>query len=280
MTTAGFTGRNPGDMAGLCDFLAAGAVAGDRHHPADPHHRRAHRLRAGRATPSWRSSPGDDGRFGRSGTPALFLDRDGVINLDKGYVGRVEDFEFLPGIFELARFAVHELGWPLVVVSNQSGIGRGYFDEDAYQRLTDWMCERFRAEQAPIARVYHCPYHPTHGIGAYRADHDWRKPKPGMILQAATDLNLDLSRSVLIGDKFRRYRGRRGGRRAAPHSHRSTKRAPARWRAGASRGPRSDRRAVDRTCATRGLRRIGHSHTARSAARLRSWSDNVSRQVP
>ena len=111
-------------------------------------------------------------------------------------------------------------GWPLVVVSNQSGIGRGYFDEAAYQRLTDWMCERFRAEQAPLARVYHCPYHPTHGVGAYRADHDWRKPKPGMILQAAADLNLDL---VAIGSDRRQdrgYRGRGGGRRAAPHPDR------------------------------------------------------------
>jgi D-glycero-D-manno-heptose 1,7-bisphosphate phosphatase len=139
---------------------------------------------------------------GAERTPALFLDRDGVINLDKGYAGRVEDFEFLPGIFDLARFAVRELGWPLVVVSNQSGIGRGYFDEAAYQHLTGWMCEQFRAEQAPIARVYHCPYHPTHGIGAYCADHDWRKPKPGMILQAQADLNLDLARSALIGDKL------------------------------------------------------------------------------
>lgn len=135
-------------------------------------------------------------------TPALFLDRDGVINVDRGYVSRVEDFEFLPGIFELVRFAGRELGWPAVVVSNQSGIGRGYFDEAAYRALTDWMCERFRAEGAPIARVYHCPYHPSHGIGAYRVDHDWRKPKPGMILQAAADLNLDLPKSALIGDRL------------------------------------------------------------------------------
>jgi D-glycero-D-manno-heptose 1,7-bisphosphate phosphatase len=134
--------------------------------------------------------------------PALFLDRDGVINCDKGYVGRIEDFEYLPGIFELARFAASELAWPVVVVSNQSGIGRGYFDEAAYCALTDWMCERFRAERAPLARVYHCPYHPTEGIGAYRADHPWRKPKPGMILQAAADLSLDLSRSALVGDKI------------------------------------------------------------------------------
>ncbi|MCC6888603.1 MAG: HAD family hydrolase [Hyphomicrobiales bacterium] len=133
---------------------------------------------------------------------ALFLDRDGVINVDRGYVHRAEQFEFLPGIFDLARFASQVLHWPIVVVSNQSGIGRGLFDEAAYRSLTEWMCERFRREQAPIARVYHCPFHPQHGLGAYRLDHDWRKPKPGMILQAADDLGLDLGRSAMIGDRM------------------------------------------------------------------------------
>ena len=132
---------------------------------------------------------------------ALFLERDGVINVDRGYVHRADQFEFVPAIFELARFAANELRWPLVVVSNQSGIGRGFFGEDSYQELTRWMCERFAAEGAPIARVYHCPYHPEHGVGAYRLDHPWRKPKPGMIRQAAADLDLDLARSVLIGDR-------------------------------------------------------------------------------
>jgi D-glycero-D-manno-heptose 1,7-bisphosphate phosphatase len=132
--------------------------------------------------------------------PALFLDRDGVINVDHGYVHRPDQFEFIPGIFELVRFAANELRCPVVVVSNQSGIGRGYFDEPAYHELTRWMRQRFAAENAPIARVYHCPYHPLHGIGPYRADHPWRKPKPGMILQAAADLDLDLGRSAIIGD--------------------------------------------------------------------------------
>jgi D-glycero-D-manno-heptose 1,7-bisphosphate phosphatase len=134
--------------------------------------------------------------------PALFLDRDGVVNVDHGYVHRIDQFDFLPGIFELARFVAQDLRWPIVVVSNQSGIGRGLFDEAAHAALTAWMCERFREQQAPIARAYHCPYHPEHGIGDYRCEHDWRKPKPGMILQAAADLDLDLSRSVLIGDRL------------------------------------------------------------------------------
>ena len=132
--------------------------------------------------------------------PALFLDRDGIINVDHGYVHRREQFEFIPGIFDLTRYAA-EIGWPVVVVTNQAGIGRGYFNEAAFQDLTRWMRERFAAEGAPIAAVYHCPYHPEFGIGDYRRDHPWRKPRPGMILQAAADLGLDLPRSALIGDK-------------------------------------------------------------------------------
>src|SRR5215471_3966518 len=133
---------------------------------------------------------------------ALFLDRDGVINVDHGYVHRVDRFEFVPGIFDLVRFWTNDLQQPVVVATNQSGIGRGYFDERAYADLTDWMRERFAAERAPIARVYHCPYHPQHGVGEYRRDHPWRKPNPGMFLQAASDLDLDLAQSAILGDKI------------------------------------------------------------------------------
>ena len=133
---------------------------------------------------------------------ALFLDRDGIINVDHGYVHRLEQFEFVPGIFELARFWTSERRRPIIVASNQSGIGRGYFGEDAYAQLTAWMCDRFAAEGAPIARVYHCPYHPLEGVGRYRQDHPWRKPNPGMLLQAAADFDLDLSCCVIIGDKM------------------------------------------------------------------------------
>ena len=131
---------------------------------------------------------------------ALFLDRDGVINVDRGYIHRSDQFEFVPGIFELARFWTNELCRPIVVITNQSGIGRGYFDERAYEDLTRWMCERFEAEHTAIARVYHCPYHPLHGIGQYRRDHPWRKPNPGMILQAVSDLDLDPAQSAILGD--------------------------------------------------------------------------------
>jgi D-glycero-D-manno-heptose 1,7-bisphosphate phosphatase len=117
---------------------------------------------------------------------ALVLDRDGVINVDRGYIRRPDQCEFVSGIFELARFWTDELRRPIVVIPNQSGIGRGYFDENAYVDLTRWMCERFEAERTAITRVYHCPYHPLDGIGEYRRDHPWRKPKPGMLLQAAS----------------------------------------------------------------------------------------------
>ena len=131
---------------------------------------------------------------------ALFLDRDGVINVDRHYVWRIEDFEFMPGIFELVEAAVQG-GLLPIVVTNQAGIGRGYYAEEDFRRLDDWMHAQFRERGAAIARTYHCPYHPTEGIGVYRRESFDRKPNPGMILRAKADFDIDLSRSVLIGDK-------------------------------------------------------------------------------
>lgn len=135
-------------------------------------------------------------------TPCLFLDRDGVINADAGYVYRREAFVFLPGIFDFVR-AVHALSWPVVVVTNQSGIGRGLYSEADFEVLTGWMLARFAAEAAPITRVYHCPFHPDAGIERYRQDHPWRKPAPGMIFAAQRDLDLDLAASALVGNEAR-----------------------------------------------------------------------------
>ncbi|MFH1814746.1 MAG: HAD family hydrolase [Pseudomonadota bacterium] len=132
--------------------------------------------------------------------PALFLDRDGVINTEKNYVHRIEDFEFLDGIFDLCRAAV-ERKMPIVVVTNQAGIGRGYFSEEQFLGLTDWMKVRFEEEQAPIAAVYYCPFHPQHGVGSYRKESFDRKPNPGMLLRARDELGLDMVHSILIGDK-------------------------------------------------------------------------------
>lgn len=131
---------------------------------------------------------------------ALFLDRDGVINQNHGYVHKRENFDFIDGIFHLARCA-YEKNYKLVVITNQSGIGRGYYSEEQFHQLTEWMCRQFLKAGAPIARVYFSPYHPTAAIGRYHKDDFSRKPYPGMILQAQIDLSLDLKRSVLIGDK-------------------------------------------------------------------------------
>lgn len=138
-------------------------------------------------------------RAAAAARPALFLDRDGVINVDHAYVHRREDVEFIDGIFDLCRSA-RRRGYLVVVVTNQAGIGRGYYTEHDFQRLTDWMLERFGAEGAAIDRVYFCPYHPVHGVGRYKVDSPFRKPGPGMILQAAEELGIDLARSVLVGD--------------------------------------------------------------------------------
>jgi D-glycero-D-manno-heptose 1,7-bisphosphate phosphatase len=132
---------------------------------------------------------------------ALFLDRDGVVNLDDGYTHRIEALRFVPGVVDLCRAAAAR-GFLLVIVTNQAGIGRGYYTEAEYRRFTAAMLEEFGAAGIAIAAVYHCPFHPE-GIGPYRRDHPWRKPNPGMLLDAARMLDLDLAASVLIGDGAR-----------------------------------------------------------------------------
>ena len=130
---------------------------------------------------------------------AVFLDRDGVINVNNGYVHDVNSFKFIDGIFEVAR-AAHDRGYRLIVVTNQSGIGRGYYSEQQFNQLTEWMCNEFLNEGAPIEKVYFSPFHPTAGIGTYRKDDVSRKPRPGMIYQAQSEMSLDLRNSILIGD--------------------------------------------------------------------------------
>jgi D-glycero-D-manno-heptose 1,7-bisphosphate phosphatase len=132
---------------------------------------------------------------------ALLLDRDGVINVDKRYVASRDDFEWCPGIFRLTRIAADD-NIPIVVVTNQSGIGKGYYTQTDFDRLNDWMCAEFASRNMPLAGVYHCPYHPEATIPALKADHPWRKPAPGMLLEAARDLDLDLASSVMIGDQW------------------------------------------------------------------------------
>lgn len=130
----------------------------------------------------------------------MFLDRDGVINIDHAYVCKQENFEFIDGIFDLCRHA-KQLGFLICVVTNQAGIGRGYYSEKDFLSLTDWMCEIFLKEGVVIDKVYFCPSHPEQGVGKFKTDSPFRKPRPGMILQATRELDIDLSRSLLVGDK-------------------------------------------------------------------------------
>lgn len=136
-----------------------------------------------------------------TGRRALFLDRDGVVNVEKNYLHRQEDVEFVDGIFELVRTA-NAAGFLVVVVTNQAGIGRGYYTEADFHALSAWMSAQFLAQGARIDGVYFCPHHPVHGIGPYRRDCDSRKPAPGMLLRAARELDIDLSASVMVGDRI------------------------------------------------------------------------------
>ena len=133
--------------------------------------------------------------------PAAFLDRDGVINMDRGYVSRAEDFEFVTGVFEGAA-ALQRLGFALVVITNQSGIGRGLYSESDLLALNRWMIDQFEQHAVHIDGVFYCPHHPTEAFGRYRCECDCRKPAPGMLLRAARELNLDLARSAMFGDRL------------------------------------------------------------------------------
>lgn len=135
-----------------------------------------------------------------SGSRALFLDRDGVINHDSGYTSNTQSFEFIDGIFELCQVA-NSFGYLLIVVTNQSGIGRGYYSEQDFLSLTHWMCQRFEERGIKITDVFHCPYHPTHGVGHYKKESLDRKPNPGMLFRAAEKYELNMELSIMIGDK-------------------------------------------------------------------------------
>ncbi len=124
---------------------------------------------------------------------AIFLDRDGVINEDRGYVHKIEDFIFLSGVFEALR-AFLDMGYKLFIVTNQSGIGRGYYSEDDFKKLTDWMLDELAKKKIAIEEVFYCPHHPDEGCGC-------RKPEPGMIWEAAKKYGIDLKNSWMIGDK-------------------------------------------------------------------------------
>lgn len=126
---------------------------------------------------------------------ALFLDRDGVVNKEKNYLYKIEDFEFIDGIFETCRYFQNK-GYMIVIITNQAGIARGKYTEKDLKILNKWMIQEFENENIKISRVYHCPHHPD-----FTGECECRKPKAKMILDAQKDLNIDLKNSILVGDK-------------------------------------------------------------------------------
>jgi D-glycero-D-manno-heptose 1,7-bisphosphate phosphatase len=133
--------------------------------------------------------------------PALFLDRDGVLNEDQGYVHRWEDFRWIPGAREVVA-AFNRAGWLVIVVTNQSGVGRGYYTEAEMHALHARMSEDLAQAGGAIDAIYFCPLHPDAAEAAYRhPDPPDRKPNPGMILRALSEWPIDAERSVLVGDK-------------------------------------------------------------------------------
>jgi len=135
-----------------------------------------------------------------NGKRAVFLDRDGVINVDKGYISLVDDFEFIEGVIE-ACIKLKEKGYLLVIITNQSGIARGYYTEEQFHTLTEWMDWSFADRGVDLDGIYYCPHHNEKGIGEFKVDCDCRKPKPGMLLSAIEELHIDVTNSILVGDK-------------------------------------------------------------------------------
>jgi D-glycero-D-manno-heptose 1,7-bisphosphate phosphatase len=135
------------------------------------------------------------------GRGAIFFDRDGVLNEDRGFVGRIEDFRWIEGAREAVRM-VNEAGLHAIVVTNQAGVARGFYSEDDVRTLHNWMNRDLAAVGARIDAFYYCPYHEEATIANYRIpDHPDRKPNPGMILKGLRDFGVEAGRSVLIGDK-------------------------------------------------------------------------------
>lgn len=131
---------------------------------------------------------------------AIFLDRDGTLNIDYGYVHEIDQFHFIEGSIEALQ-QLKQMGYLLVLVTNQSGIARGYFSEQQFLQLTEWMDWSLADRGVDLDGIYYCPHHPD-GIGEFKQDCDCRKPKAGMLNQAIKELKIDPARSIMIGDKM------------------------------------------------------------------------------
>jgi D,D-heptose 1,7-bisphosphate phosphatase len=136
---------------------------------------------------------------GRLRRPALFLDRDGVLNVDHGHVGTRDRWEWVPGALEAVQLATNQ-GWHVFVVTNQSGVARGFYNEAAVQELLAWVVDEVRLAGGTVDDTRYCPYHPEGVIPAYRRSSDWRKPAPGMLLDLMQAWELDAGDCIMVGD--------------------------------------------------------------------------------
>jgi D,D-heptose 1,7-bisphosphate phosphatase len=132
---------------------------------------------------------------------AVFLDRDGTINEEVGYLDDLAKIKIIPTAFEAIRL-INAIGMKTVVITNQAGVARGLFSEEFVNTTHEFLRDILRGENAFIDGFYYCPHHPTEGVGRYRQVCDCRKPAAGMLLRAADDLNIDLPRSFIVGDRY------------------------------------------------------------------------------
>ena len=128
----------------------------------------------------------------------IFLDRDGVINKEKNYLYKIDDFEFIDGVFEACQHLIN-LDYKIIIITNQSGIARGYYSANDFQIITNWMIAEFKKNNVDILDVFHCPHSPSSNC-------DCRKPKPGMFIEAKNKHNIDMLKSWMIGDSERDIR--------------------------------------------------------------------------
>ncbi len=131
---------------------------------------------------------------------AIFLDRDGTLNIEKNYLYRIEDFEFIKGMPEAIR-KWNELGYLVIVITNQAGVARGYYREEDVKILHEYINECLKKLGAHINSFYYCPHHPTEGIGKYKIECNCRKPKTGLLEKAIVEFSIDVNKSYLFGDK-------------------------------------------------------------------------------
>lgn len=132
---------------------------------------------------------------------AIILDRDGTINIEKDYLHKIEDFEFEKGVVEGLKILA-DLGYIFVVVTNQSGIARGYYTEEDLEILNNHIGEVLEKEGIKIEKFYFCPHHPEKGVGKYKVDCNCRKPNPGMLEEAIKEFNIDREKSFMVGDNI------------------------------------------------------------------------------